>query len=79
MVKSPVPELTTSELAEKLGITPKSARGLIQRGHFPNARKIGTGKTMPYLIPLADLEAYLEKREAQKEKRRQSAKSKPAT
>ena len=71
-------DLTTAQVAERLGIIRKSVRGLIERGHFPNARKL-PGKTTTYLIPLSDVEAFLAVREARKQKRRQSVKDKPAT
>jgi DNA-binding transcriptional regulator LsrR (DeoR family) len=80
MVKTPEQptEFTTSQVAEKLGIVSRSVRGLIERGRFPNARKL-PGSTNTYLIPLSDLEAELARREARKQKRHQSAKRKPVT
>lgn len=71
-------DLTTAQVAERLGLKPHSVFGLIQRGHFPNVRKLA-GKTTTYLIPLSDLEAELARREARKQKRHQSAKRKLAT
>lgn len=64
------PDMTTAELAEKLGIKKNSVWGLIQRGRFPNYRKL-PGKTTPYLIPYSDYETYLVYREARNKKRRQ--------
>jgi len=58
-------ELTTTQVAERLGITPCAVRGLINRGHFPNWSKL-PGATSTYLIPLSDLENYLPVREARK-------------
>jgi len=60
-------ELTTTQVAERLGITPCAVRGLINRGHFPNWSKL-PGATSTYLIPLSDLENYLPVREARKRK-----------
>jgi len=61
-------DLTTSEVAERLGITPRAVRGLIQRGHFPNARKL-PGASNPHLIPLPDVEDYLVVREARRKEK----------
>ena len=58
--------VTVTEVAELLGITPRAVQGLIGRGHFPNARKLGPGETSAFLIPKSDLDAYLKKREAQR-------------
>jgi excisionase family DNA binding protein len=71
-------ELTTSQVAERLGIVSRSVRGLIERGRFPNARQL-PGSTNTYLIPLSDLEVELARREARKQKRHQSAKRKLVT
>jgi excisionase family DNA binding protein len=65
-------ELTTSEIAERLGITPLAIRGLIKRGHFPNFRKL-PGASNPYLVPQSDLDTYLVAREARKLKRKSAA------
>ncbi len=74
MVKQVTPprELTTSEVAERLGIMPISVRGLIKRGHFPNKRKL-PGKTSTYLIPNSDVEQYIAEREARKLKRKSAS------
>lgn len=66
-------ELTTAQVAEKLDITPLAVRGLIKRGHFPNFRKL-PAVNGTYLIPISDLETYLEVREARR-KRRKTASS----
>jgi len=63
-------DMTTAELAEKLGLKQVSALGLIHRGRFPNARKL-PGKTTTYLIPYSDYESYLVYREQRNKKRRQ--------
>jgi len=63
-------DLTTKQVAEKLGITTLAVRGLIHRGHFPNARKLPSA-TGTFLIPCPDLEQYLKYREARNKKRRQ--------
>jgi len=65
-------DLTTAEVAEMRKITTQAVRGLIQRGHFPNVRKL-PGRTGAYLIPCSDLEHYLVLCEARK--RQKSASS----
>jgi len=69
MAKATIPpmDLTTLEIAERLGITSRAVRGLINRGRFPNARQV-PGAT--YLIPYSDFENYLEVREGRKLKRK---------
>jgi len=64
-------DMTTTELAEKLGIGHRAALGLINRCRFPNVRKL-KGVTTTYLIPYSDYEAYLVYREARNKKRRQA-------
>jgi predicted DNA-binding transcriptional regulator AlpA len=51
-------DMTTTQLAQKLGLTQSAVLGLITRGRFPNVRKL-PGKTTTYLIPYSDYEAYL--------------------
>ena len=63
-------DMTTAELAEKLGVKKNAVWGLIHRRRFPNARKL-PGKTTTYLIPYSDYEAYLVYREKRNKKRRQ--------
>ncbi len=65
-------DMTTAEVAQYMGITPSSVLGLLERKRFPNARK-PSGRTTTYLIPLSDVDHYLEVREARK--RRKSAPS----
>ena len=60
-------DMTTSELAEKLDRSVNSVLGLINRGRFPNVRKL-PGRTTTYLIPYSDYEAYLIYREARNKK-----------
>lgn len=69
---APTDLLTTAQVAQELGIIPKSVLGLIERGHFPNSRKLPGGKNSTYLIPYSDFVAYLAVREARKQKRRQA-------
>ncbi len=64
-------DMTTAELAEKLGIKKNAVWGLIHRGRFPNCRKL-PGATTTYLIPYSDYEAYLVYRDARNKKRRQA-------
>ena len=66
-------DMTTAEVAQHMGITSSSVLGLIERGRFPNARK-PSGRTTTYLIPLSDVDHYLEVREARL-KRRKTASS----
>jgi len=66
------PDLTTAEVAEKLGITSLAVQGLIKRGHFPNVRKL-PGKTTTYLIPYSDFESYLAVREARRKQKSATA------
>lgn len=74
--KKPAPiDMTTKEVADKLERSTDAVLGLIHRGHFPNARKL-PGKTSTYLIPLSDVESYLEVREA---RRLQKTASSPET
>lgn len=65
-------DLTTAQVAKHLDITASAVLGLLNRGRFPNARKL-PGKTTTYLIPLSDVDHYLEVREARK--RRKTASS----
>lgn len=64
-------DMTTAEVADKLGLISRSVVGLIKRGRFPNVRKL-PGKTTTYLIPYSDYKAYLVYREARNKKRRQA-------
>lgn len=68
-------DLTTTQVAEKLGITSLAVQGLIKRGHFPNVRKL-PGKTTTYLIPYPDFESYLVVREARRKRKSAPASSK---
>ena len=66
----PPQDLITSEIAERLGISPRAVCGLIERGRFPNARKIPGGRGT-HLVPYSDYESYLVYREKRNKKRRQ--------
>lgn len=61
-------DLTTAEVAERLEISARAVRGLIKRGRFPNAQKL-PGSSNPYLIPISDVDHYLEVREARKKQK----------
>jgi len=65
-------ELTTAQIADRLGITPLAVRGLIKRGHFPNVRKLPAANAT-YLIPYSDFENYLAVREARKRQKSATA------
>lgn len=56
--------LTTTEVAEELGVTAVSVQRWIRQGHFPGAHKIGPGRNSPYRIPEAALEEFREKQKA---------------
>jgi excisionase family DNA binding protein len=52
-------DLSIREVAEQLGLHPKTVARLVHTGAFPNAYKAGSGaKTSPIRIPLRDVEAY---------------------
>jgi excisionase family DNA binding protein len=55
--------LTIPQVAELCGVAPRTVNRWVKAGHFPGARK-GMGKTSPYHIPRADVEAFLEQRDA---------------
>jgi len=62
------PDLTTTEVAKRLGIVSRSVLGLIKRGRFPNARKLPAFNGT-YLIPFSDVENYLAVREARRKRK----------
>jgi excisionase family DNA binding protein len=49
---------TVQSVAQELGVTYRTIINLIHKGEFPNAFKIGDGRTMPWLIPAKDVEDY---------------------
>jgi len=51
-------ELTTSEAAERLGVTPMRVRQLCQGGELPGARRRGRD----WLIPVAAISVYQQNR-----------------
>jgi len=53
--------LSTSQIAERLGVTRRTVNRLVERGEFPNARKLGGGRNSAYLIPEPDVLAYEKK------------------
>ena len=61
-------DLTTAEVAKRLGIKSRSVLGLIERGHFPNAHKL-PALHATYLIPCSDLDDYLAKHEARRKRK----------
>jgi excisionase family DNA binding protein len=52
--------LTVAQVAARFKVDGRTIRRWIQRGHFPGAYQLGTGKT-PYVIPLEDVLAYEKK------------------
>jgi len=61
---TPPNDYTTTEVAALLGISPRAVRQHLDAGHFPNARKL-PGFTTTYLIPRADVKAFLQKKRRQ--------------
>ena len=61
--------LTTSQAAQRLGVTPKTINDWIDRGLMPNAYKLnGFGKS-PYRIPEGDVEAIEQRRRDEQQSR----------
>ncbi len=61
--------ITTEEAAEILGLDPRHVLRLIQAGQLPEARKISTKRTSPFIIPTESVEALAAQRKAIKQKR----------
>ena len=53
-------DLTTSQAAQRLGVTERSVQNYIKKGHLP-ARKAVHGMDWKYMIAEADLEAFASK------------------
>lgn len=72
--QAPRPDLTADQTKELLGVTTREAVvAMCNRGEFPGARKLEPDKrTSPWLIPVADVEAYAAKRLRKKQKRAQA-------
>ena len=51
-------ELTTSQLAQELNVTPATARLWCRRGLFPNAYPMDTPRGVVWMIPRGDLESF---------------------
>lgn len=56
------PILEVNEVAEMLGVNPRSVQRWARRGLFPNAKRKGLGPRSPFLIPLADVEQFERRR-----------------
>jgi len=55
--------LTTKEVADRLGVTPRTVQVWIRQGRFPNAYKLNPdGRTSPYRIPEGDVASFEERR-----------------
>jgi excisionase family DNA binding protein len=50
-------DLTTSQAAQRLGVTERSVQNYIKKGHLP-ARKAVHGMDWKYMIAVVDLEAF---------------------
>jgi hypothetical protein len=50
--------LTTNQVAQKYNVEVRTVSRWIRAGLFPNAVKAYEGLRAPYLIPLADVEAF---------------------
>jgi len=53
--------LRTNDVAKKLGVTRKTIWNMIQRGSFPNAKKLDPGAKSIYLIPEEDIKRLMDK------------------
>lgn len=62
----PDPKLfTTSQAAERLGVSVVTINKWIDRGYLPHAYKLSQGAKSPYRIPEADIEVLEEQRKAE--------------
>jgi excisionase family DNA binding protein len=59
-------KLTVTEVARRLEVTPRTIRNWIQAGEFPNARQKRPVPGSPYQIPVSDVIAFEERRDAAK-------------
>jgi Helix-turn-helix domain len=61
-------ELTTREVAERLGVAQSSVRVWLNRepDRFPNARRMETGRGLLWLIPVSDLKGFARRRRGRK-------------
>ena len=55
------PFLTTKQIADRLRVDRATVLYWIRKGHFPDARKAGPGRTSPYRIPESNVVAFEEK------------------
>ena len=55
--------LRTNDVAKRLGVTRKTVWNMIQRGSFPNARKLDPGAKSIYLIPEEDVKKLMDQQE----------------
>jgi len=53
--------LTSKQIADRLKVDRATVLYWIRKGHFPNARKAGPGRTSPYRIPETDVIAFEER------------------
>lgn len=51
-------ELTTSQVAKELDVTPATARLWCRRGLFPNAYAMDTPRGVVWMIPRGDLKGF---------------------
>ncbi len=58
--------LSTREVADLLQVHPTTIQNWIRKGYFPNAYKVGLGRNSPYVIPKADVDAFLQARRGER-------------
>lgn len=59
-------ELTTSQLAVRLGVGHSTARLWCKMGLFPNARQLNTPRGIVWVIPEGDLEGFVQPKRGRK-------------
>jgi len=57
--------LTTKQVMDQLKVSRMTMHRLLKRGEFPNAFKLGLGKTSNWRIPSDDVQAYIKRHEVQ--------------
>ena len=51
-------KLSVTEVAQRLGVHPRTIRRWIHSGEFPNARQVRPIRRSPFRIPLSDVVAF---------------------
>lgn len=57
-------KLSVTEVAERLGVHPRTIRRWIQSGEFPNARRVRPIRRSPFRIPMSDVIAFEARRDS---------------